>query len=129
MSNRAPTALTVPVRRATAPSTASKASAAAHNDTRVSTGMGWANDDATSAATPPTRTARVKVTQSAGRGPSAPSHDRAAARPSELVSPQTAPMTTPATVTEPSTARLIKTTAWPRTPRRAPDRTVRTAPP
>src|SRR5919112_4022409 len=73
MSNRAPSADTVLVRRATWPSTPSRASATAASTTRVTTGVTppaipWA----TSAATPPTSTDRARVIRSArtqGRRP------------------------------------------------------------
>src|SRR3954447_3029985 len=67
MSKRAPSADTVRVRRATCPSTPSSASATEARTTSVTTGVPpLANRSATSAATPPTSTARASVTKSAG---------------------------------------------------------------
>ena len=53
MSKRAPSPETVPVRRATQPSTASSASATAASGTSSGTGSGRSTDSATSAVTPP----------------------------------------------------------------------------
>ena len=65
-SIRAPSAVAVPVRRATCPSTASSTSATADRVTSAVGGAGRPNESATSPATPATSTARAKVTQSAG---------------------------------------------------------------
>ena len=66
MSNLAPKAVAVPVRRATYPSTASSTSATALIATRAAT---WASPKkpwTVSAATLPASTARTAVTRSAG---------------------------------------------------------------
>lgn len=77
MSKRAPRADEVPVRRATLPSTASRASATAV--TPVSSGVPCATPPATMAATPPTSTARARVTWSAGPSERRPARRRPAA--------------------------------------------------
>ena len=79
MSNRAPSADAVRVRRASRPSTPSRASATAARPTRTATSTRPVNESATRAATPPTSAARASVTWSAGR---AVAPARARARPS-----------------------------------------------
>ena len=65
-SRRPPSAVAVPVRRATCPSTASRTSATVDRVTSAVTGTGRPNQSATRPATPAISTARVRVTQSAG---------------------------------------------------------------
>ncbi len=77
MSNRAPSAVVVDVRRATLPSTASRKSATMVIMTIAATGAGWTNASAISAATATTRVARVSVTQLAG--PNVVARERASA--------------------------------------------------
>jgi hypothetical protein len=79
MSKRAPTAETVPVRRATLPSTASSASATEASATSAATGAGRLTDSTVRAATPPTSVARASVTRSAGPSGSFPRADASAA--------------------------------------------------
>ena len=83
MSKRAPTSDAVPVRRASQPSTPSRASATVARPTRA-TSRGPLNDrpseSATNAVTPPMRAPRASVTWSAGRRRLR--SDRASARPS-----------------------------------------------
>ena len=61
MSNRAPSSLSVRVRRATHPSTASRARAGTASPTSSATGTGSVNDVATSAVTSATRVERTAV--------------------------------------------------------------------
>ena len=65
-SMRAPSGVAVPVRRATCPSTASRASATVDRVTSAVIDTGRPNESATRPATPAISTVRVRVTQSAG---------------------------------------------------------------
>jgi hypothetical protein len=86
MSNRAPSSLTVPVRRATRPSTKSSASAAEASATSATTaGSAVTIPSATRAVTPPISAARPSVTRSAG--PKVSARARRAAPPSRACSP------------------------------------------
>ena len=66
-SMRPPSAVAVPVRRATCPSTASRTSATMDRVTSAVTDTGRLNESATRPATPAISSARVSVTQSAGK--------------------------------------------------------------
>ena len=65
-SMRAPSGVAVPVRRATCPSTASRASATADRATSAVTDTGRLNESATRPVTPAISSIRVRVIQSAG---------------------------------------------------------------
>ena len=69
MSKRAPNAEVVSVRRATRPSTPSSTSATVESATRIAAGAWRPNESTVSAATPQARTARARVTLSAGPSP------------------------------------------------------------
>jgi threonine dehydrogenase-like Zn-dependent dehydrogenase len=122
MSKRAPSSETVPVRRATQPSTASSASAMAASGTSTATGSGRSTDSTTNAVTPPTSVARASVTRSAG-----PSRDRRSNI--STTSPYPTPVNQPAQPSPTVVVRIARTTSWPTNPTTASVRTVGTPPP
>ena len=128
MSMRAPSAVAVPVRRATCPSTASRTSATADRVTSVVTGAGRTNESATRPVTPAISTVRVRVTQSAGCIAGWSLRMRAATSSAVAAEPVASPAIQPATPrpavadTTPSTAAVASI------PRTAARRIVSTAP-
>src|SRR6185437_8744847 len=98
-----PSAVTVPDRRATCPSTASRTSATADRVTSAVTGTGLPNESATRPATAAISSARIRVTQSAGyiAGWSLPA--RAATSSAVAAEPTTKPVIQP-TASRPAVA-------------------------
>src|SRR5204862_3179392 len=89
-------AVTVPVRRATWPSTASRASATAARVTSIPTGTGRSRESTASAATPPTSVARTSVTRSAGPSSTAPDRYRPQVSAAHVTAPYAIPASHPA---------------------------------
>ncbi len=150
-SMRAPSSVTVPVRRATCPSTASRTSATVDRVTSAVLDTGRTNESATRPATPAISSARVRVTQSAGNIAGWSLRVRAVTISAVAAEPVASPAIQPATPrpavadTTPSRAavasiprivasRIAGSAPWParRIAGGAPssaDRTVRTTPP
>ncbi|AJE43466.1 hypothetical protein SNOD_28180 [Streptomyces nodosus] len=107
MSNRAPSAVAVPVRRATLPSTPSRISATAVSPTNKVTGGALSKESATSAVTPPTRIDRPSVTRLAGPKEGSRERSTARVRTAQVPSANASPVSQPAVpipITAPSKA-------------------------
>ena len=129
MSKRAPNAEAVRVRRATLPSTPSRMSATLASATSTATGTCRTNESTVSAVTPPTRTARVSVTRSAGPSDRAPQRCRPYVTAAQTTIPYAAPTTQPAGPRPAVTAKAASRAAWPINPMTGPVRNAGTMPP
>ncbi len=116
MSKRAPSGVTVPVRRATRPSTASRTRATVASATSVVTGVGRPNESAVSAATPHTSEARVRVTRSAGPSRAALDRDRPRASAASRATAQARPTTQPGAPSPTVPASATSSAAWATSP-------------
>ena len=96
-SRRPPSGVAVPVRRATCPSTPSRASATVDRVTSAVIDSGRPNESATKPATPAISSARVRVTQSAGSMAGWSLRERAVAISAAAAAPVASPAIQPAT--------------------------------
>src|SRR4051812_43951778 len=112
MSKRAPSAVVFPVRRATWPSTPSSASATPATATRAGVLTGWAKEVTTRAVTPPTSTARARVTVFAGPRAVIPARCSPAPSRPQSTRPYAAPAARPAGVSPSVSARAASRRTW-----------------
>src|SRR5438309_2220025 len=127
-SMRAPSGVTVPVRRATCRSAASRTSATVDRVTSAVIDTGRPNESATSPATPAISTGRVRVTQSAGCIAGWSLRMRALTSSAVAAEPVASPTIQPATPRPDVAATAPSSAAVASNPRIVASRTVRSAP-
>ena len=119
-SSFAPNADAVPVRRATCPSTKSRASATDASAVSVATGTSRAKESAVSAATPIASVARASVTAPAGPSLAAGSRRRARASAANRIRADAIPTTQPALPRPTVTARAARSSSCAASPASGP---------